>query len=82
MKNRKILQAGWVFAGLITMAGLAIACSNDSSDELEACGCTYYPEIDQYLPRPLDPDDVKGEDTFYSGDQLRAFNEECRERCQ
>ncbi|MBL7471425.1 hypothetical protein [Robertkochia sediminum] len=81
MKNRKLSQMGWAMAIVFGMATLVIACTNDS-DELESCGCTYYPEINQWLPDPLDADDVKGEDTYYSGERLRSLNSDCLDRCE
>lgn len=82
MKKKYATPFGWILSIILLLTGVVVSCTNDSSDELEACGCTYYPEIDQFLPQPLNADDVIGEDTYYGGDELRALHEECLERCR
>ncbi|WP_224488072.1 hypothetical protein [Robertkochia flava] len=82
MKKKNLLNYRYGIAFVFVLATLAWACSNDDSNDLEACGCNFYPEINQYLPEPLSADDVIGEDTYYSGEDLRALNRECLERCR
>lgn len=82
MKKRELFSYGWVVTLTLVAASVVFACTNDDESDLEACGCTFYPEINQYLPAPLDADDVIGEDTYYSGEELRALNRECLERCR
>ena len=82
MKKKNILiKLTWTIIFLAAFTGLTLACTNDDNDP-DACGCTFYPEINQYLPKPLSADDVIGEDTYYSGKQLRELNQKCLEYCE
>lgn len=67
--------------GVILLAACTFyACTREEIDP-DGCNCDFYPEINQYLPRHLTADDVIGEDTYYSGKELRDLNAKCLETC-
>ena len=82
MKKKELLKSGCVAAITFGIVAIAAACSSDDANDPEACNCNFYPEINQYLPKPMTAEDVIGEDTYISGEDLRALNRECLERCQ
>ena len=82
MKKEELLKTVYMTAIAFGITVVAAACSNDDTNDLEACGCTFYPEINQYLPKPMTAEDVIGEDTYISGKELRELDRLCLERCE